>query len=117
MALTVQQRVEYERGDVYDGEWNAEGKRHGRGRLKMITGTEYAGEFMNGFFHGSGVLCFPDGSRYEGHFEFGRYHGCGVYTAANNIKYEVCLLLQHVSFMYKYNCEGKHIDRFTGMFV
>ena len=57
MALTVQ-RVEYTQGDVYEGEWSADGKRNGKGRLKMATGAEYAGEFMNGFFHGSGVLRF-----------------------------------------------------------
>ena len=88
MALTVQ-RVEYTQGDVYEGEWSADGKRNGKGRLKMATGAEYAGEFMNGFFHGSGVLRFRDGSYFEGHFEYGRYHGYGVYITADKLKYEV----------------------------
>lgn len=90
--MAMLQRVEYSQGDVYEGEWSADGKRHGRGRLKMATGAEYAGEFMNGFFHGYGVLCFQDGARYEGRFELGRYQGHGVYTAADKIKYEVSKL-------------------------
>lgn len=85
----VFQRVEYSEGDVYDGEWSKDGKRNGKGRLKMATGAEYAGMFRNGFFEGAGVMSFRDGSRYEGNFELGRYHGHGVYTAADNIKYEV----------------------------
>ena len=85
----VQKRIEYSGGDVYEGQWSAEGKRQGRGRLKLANGDQYYGQFMNGFFHGLGVLNLADGSKYEGSFELGRYHGFGVYTTTEKTKYEV----------------------------
>ena len=74
---------------MYEGQWSTEGKRQGRGRLKLSNGDQYYGEFMNGFFHGLGVLNVANGSKYEGSFELGRYHGFGVYTTTEKTKYEV----------------------------
>ena len=82
-------RVTYDEGDVYEGEWSADGKRNGPGRLELKSGVVYAGEFQNGLFHGSGVLTLPDGSKYEGHFEVGKFHGYGVYTNQDGMKFEV----------------------------
>lgn len=82
-------RIEYDGGDVYEGEWSADGKRHGQGTLTFADKSRYVGQFTNGFFHGHGVLTVPDGSKYEGSFEVGKYHGYGVFTAANGMKYEV----------------------------
>ena len=89
MATSEYRRIEYDSGDVYEGEWSPEGKRQGQGKLKMANGDQYCGEFVNGFFHGMGTLILKDGGRYEGGFELGRYHGCGIYTSHNNMKYEV----------------------------
>lgn len=82
-------KISYDEGDVYEGEWSADGKKQGLGSLKLSGGAEYSGEFVNGFFHGDGVLTFPDGSKYEGHFEVGKYHGFGVYTNKEGMKFEV----------------------------
>lgn len=82
-------KVDYDDGDVYEGEWSAEGKRNGHGCLKLNSGVTYTGQFENGFFHGSGVLALPDGSKYEGHFELGKFHGYGVYTNQEGMKFEV----------------------------
>lgn len=82
-------KVEYDEGDVYEGEWSSDGKRNGVGSLKLKSGVAYTGQFENGFFHGSGVLLFPDQSKYEGHFELGKFHGYGVYVNQGGMKFEV----------------------------
>lgn len=88
----IRKLIHYNEGDVYEGEWSMEGKRQGKGKLKMVSGDAYSGEFMNGFFHGLGTLILGDGTKYEGSFDLGRYHGYGVYTAPDKMKYEVNLL-------------------------
>ena len=87
--MAGQHRIKYDDGDLYEGEWSAEGKRHGKGVLTFTSGVCYSGDFVGGFFQGRGVLKFSDGARYEGNFEVGKYHGYGVYTASNGMKYEV----------------------------
>ena len=82
-------KITYDEGDVYDGEWSADGKRHGLGTLSMANGCRYEGQFGGGFFQGHGVLTHPDGARYEGAFEVGKYHGYGVFTAQDGMKFEV----------------------------
>ena len=81
--------ISYAEGDVYDGEWSNDGKRHGRGMLTFASGAKYSGEFVNGFFQGVGVLAFPDGGRYEGQFELGKYQGLGVFISRDGMKFEV----------------------------
>lgn len=82
-------KVSYDEGDVYEGEWNEDGKRNGVGCLKLNSGVTYEGQFENGFFHGCGVLSFPDGSKYEGHFVLGKFQGYGVYVNQEGMKFEV----------------------------
>lgn len=55
-------------GDVYEGSWNKEGKKHGIGNLKFADGSIYEGKFEDGFFSGVGTLIYADGSKYEGNF-------------------------------------------------
>ena len=45
-------RIDYANGGYYEGETNAEGKRHGHGRYTYADGSYYVGEFKNGRFHG-----------------------------------------------------------------
>lgn len=47
--------IEYENGDIYDGEMK-DGKRHGKGRLATQFGDIYEGEFQNDKFHGHGIF-------------------------------------------------------------
>ena len=96
----VKRSVRYSNGDMYEGSWNSEGKRHGIGRLVTSSGSEYHGEFVKGFFHGQGVLSFSDGSKFEGTFECGKYHGYGVYVDAQQMKYEVTV---ERPLVYSYN--------------
>ncbi len=82
-------RVSYEEGHLYDGEWNKEGKREGKGLLCLSDGTKYCGEFDKGFYSGHGVLSFTDGSLYEGTFELGKFSGYGLYKNKDDILFEV----------------------------
>jgi len=52
----------YSDGSVYVGEWNAEGLKHGHGRLTYSSKTVFTGQFDRGFHAGSGVLVIPDAS-------------------------------------------------------
>lgn len=81
-------KITYETGEVYEGHWNSEGRRHGTGKLTLPDSTVYCGKFHEGFFSGLGVLTLPDKSRYEGNFEKGLYNGLGVFTNSEGMKYE-----------------------------
>ena len=81
-------KITYDSGDVYEGHWNGDGRRHGTGKLTFKDGIVYKGKFQEGFFSGLGVLCFPNGSKYEGYFENGKYSGLGVFTNKEGMKYE-----------------------------
>lgn len=84
----ARQKYIYPEGDVYDGFWNNEGKKHGKGILNLTDGSRYEGNFSDGLFDGHGVLLFPDGSKYEGEFSKGKYAGYGIYTRCDGMKFE-----------------------------
>ncbi|XP_065668556.1 MORN repeat-containing protein 4 isoform X2 [Hydra vulgaris] len=82
------ERYVYSEGQVYEGEWSADGKKHGLGYLLFPNGDSFSGRFNNGLFYGSGILTLEDGTTYEGEFYEGKFHGYGVYTRPDGMKYE-----------------------------
>lgn len=52
----------YSDGSVYNGEWNSNGERHGRGSLTYGTDNnmQYKGQFEHGLHSGKGVLTIQD---------------------------------------------------------
>jgi len=56
----LRRQQKYTDGSVYDGDWNADGERHGRGSLTYVNKTQYSGEFEHGLHSGRGVLVVPD---------------------------------------------------------
>ena len=58
--MTSQSQREYSDGSVYDGEWNDEGEKHGRGSLTYSSGSHYTGQFERGLHSGAGVLTVTD---------------------------------------------------------
>eukprot|EP00045_Choanoeca_perplexa_P000353 m.13894 g.13894 ORF g.13894 m.13894 type:complete len:149 (+) comp10236_c0_seq1:147-593(+) len=80
--------VQYDDGDKYSGEWNAEGKREGDGVLTFSDGARFVGQFVAGMCEGKGVLTFPDNSKYEGDFRNGKYDGSGIYSRGDGMKFE-----------------------------
>ena len=51
------QEVRYEEGEVYAGQWDREGRRHGKGCLTFADGSKYKGQFSAGFFQVSYASC------------------------------------------------------------
>ena len=96
-------------GGEYAGEFDAEGRLSGNGRIDWDNGSYYQGEFKNGQYHGQGLYVsgtgfsesgtfqnglldgrgrteFVSGSYYEGQFERDLMHGQGklVYASGNS---------------------------------
>jgi hypothetical protein len=84
-------RVQYANGDVFEGFYDANQKRKGKGTYTykgedQIT-TAYEGDWVNGLKEGYGTQTYPDGSRYLGQFEAGMIHGDGSYIYQNGDVY------------------------------
>eukprot|EP00794_Sanderia_malayensis_P011013 gene11013-12177_t len=84
----ARQKYTYPEGDVYDGFWNKEGKKHGLGVLNLTDGSKYVGKFLDGLFDGLGVLTFADGTTFQGEFSRGKYNGYGVYMRCDKMQFE-----------------------------
>ena len=76
------------RGEKYEGDVNAEGKRHGKGTLSWPNGNRYIGYWREGKMCGAGIFTYGvEGDRYDGEFNDDKKHGKGCYTFANGNKY------------------------------
>lgn len=51
MMVSVVAKIEYGEGEVYEGEWDGDGRRHGKGCLTFSDGSKYKGQFKAGLFH------------------------------------------------------------------
>jgi len=60
--MTSQRQQKYSDGSSYDGEWNGDGEKHGRGSLTYSNNTQYTGQFQHGLHSGKGVMIIPDTS-------------------------------------------------------
>lgn len=79
----------YDSGDTYYGEINDEGKRHGKGVYRWLSGETYRGEWKNDSHHGFGEWKYADGkSGYRGEWYNGEAHGLGIYIGENGDQYE-----------------------------
>lgn len=84
-------RVEFENGDVYDGDWE-NGYMHGKGAYIWSDGDRYEGDFKKGYRSGKGKYVWGPASEfkgdvYEGDFLKGDRTGIGTYTWGNESKY------------------------------
>lgn len=50
----------------------------GIGTLKIVNGSLYKGNFLNGDFHNNGEFIYPDGCTYKGNFVNGKREGKGI---------------------------------------
>ena len=74
--------------DVYEGDYNMDGKKHGRGTHRFADGGVYEGEFANGKHHGQGMYRYVGGAVYEGEWKSGNMDGKGIYQYADGAMYE-----------------------------
>ena len=65
-----------------------DGKRTGKGVLRLPNGDVYEGDFVDGKRTGKGVLHFQNGNVYEGDFANNKMAGKGKYTWKNGDIYE-----------------------------
>ena len=87
---------------AYEGQTNAQGKPHGRGKLVLdFLGCTYEGEFVNGEMTGRGKMVWDTEAVYNGYFENGMRHGYGEMTFADKTKkcgnWEMDLLIEECS--------------------
>jgi hypothetical protein len=72
----------------YSGDFDPEGRYHGKGAVTFIGGNTYAGEFCHGLMHGQGEFCWTDGVVYRGEFIEGRICGVGGYVWHDGSSYK-----------------------------
>lgn len=73
---------------VYEGERNEAGERHGTGKALLPNGDIYVGEYRDGFRHGKGVYVFKNGARYNGEWRHGHKYGQGTFWYPDGTRYE-----------------------------
>jgi len=74
----------FENGIIYEGSW-AQGKMCGKGFVLNAYGElVYQGELSDNMFNGRGTHLFPNGDRFDGEFREGRMNGYGIYFHAES---------------------------------
>ncbi|CAN0210764.1 unnamed protein product, partial [Ascophyllum nodosum] len=81
-------RVSFKSGLVYEGQL----RRHdvmplGWGRVTLLEGATYEGEWLGGCVHGKGALRLPNGKAYWGSWALGRKHGLGTFVWADGSRH------------------------------
>ena len=76
-------RIEYENA-YYEGELNADGEPHGKGKMVWDNGDTYEGNFINGVRQGYGEFYLASGASYFGEFLNDTCTGAGTFFSADN---------------------------------
>ncbi|KAJ3338884.1 hypothetical protein HDU93_008937 [Gonapodya sp. JEL0774] len=79
-------KTTFPNGDVYTGEY-VSGLKQGKGVYKWRNGAVYSGDYVANTRDGFGTFVYPDGSRYKGEFVRGRRQGKGTFLYANSDSY------------------------------
>ena len=75
-----------EAGARYEGEFNENNDRHGKGRVVYIDGTYYEGQWFNGKREGWGEQRYSDGTLYKGEWKNDHKEGFGkIYYPNGNV--------------------------------
>jgi len=77
-----------ETGAEYEGQWNQEGKKDGRGIQIWVDGSLYEGYWNNDKANGRGRLIHADGDVYTGEWKDDKAHGYGCYNHTDGARYE-----------------------------
>ena len=75
-------------GNEYEGEWDLEGKKDGRGMQIYSDGSIYEGYWTADLPDGRGRLIHANGDVYAGEWKADKAHGFGVYEYENGARYE-----------------------------
>jgi hypothetical protein len=74
-------------GDVYEGQW-VDDRKHGHGKYTDADGHKYVGYFKNDNREGQCEFVYFDGSTYDGAYANDKKEGYGVFVYADGQKYE-----------------------------
>jgi hypothetical protein len=77
--------------NVYTGEKNEKGEKHGTGKMEYANGDVYDGQWKGNLRHGNGKITFLNKSTYEGTWSKDQITGKGIYTYFNGDIYEGAL--------------------------
>jgi len=72
----------------YEGEYNAEGGKHGKGKYVYADGDIYVGEWKDNLMNGYGKYIYANGDIYEGEWKDNLKNGHGKYFYADGNSYE-----------------------------
>ena len=79
----------YSDGGKYTGGVNCDFERHGKGKITLLRGNKYVGDFEDDKFHGKGEYTWANGDRYNGELKNDKVHGKGEYSFwLSGIKYK-----------------------------
>ena len=80
------QRIEYEDGDIYEGNVNdSTDQKQGKGKYFCTDGTVIAGTWKNDYLNGQGTVIYPNRDRYAGTFKNDKRNGGGTYSSEMEI--------------------------------
>lgn len=82
------EEIQNENKNVYTGEKNEKGEKHGTGKMEYANGDVYDGQWKGNLRHGNGKITFLNKSRYEGTWSKDQITGKGIYTYFNGDVYE-----------------------------
>lgn len=80
--------ITLDNGAEYEGEWDMEGRKDGKGVQIWVDGSLYEGYWKNDKANGRGRLIHADGDVYNGDWKDDKAHGYGVYNHTDGAKYE-----------------------------
>jgi hypothetical protein len=72
--------ITLDNGDEYEGEWDMEGRKDGKGVQIFVDGSLHEGYWKNDKANGKGRLIHAFGDVYEGNWKEDKAHGYGVYN-------------------------------------
>jgi hypothetical protein len=81
-------KMTLENGAEYDGEWDDQNHRSGKGVQVWVDGSLYEGYWNMDKANGPGRLIHADGDVYNGDWKDDKAHGFGVYNHTDGAKYE-----------------------------
>lgn len=74
-------------GAEYEGEWDEEGCKDGRGVQTWVDGSLYEGYWRQDKANGRGRLIHADGDVYDGEWKNDKAHGFGEYRHVDGARY------------------------------
>lgn len=80
--------ITLDNGAEYEGEWDEQGRKDGRGVQIWVDGSLYEGYWKNDKANGRGRLIHADGDVYNGEWKDDKAHGYGCYNHTDGAKYE-----------------------------